>query len=118
MCYKLTAAQRAKLAGYLFTLFRNCKTLTHTVTADIHDERILSILAYHDVFIENQYLEHVVGRYSLRTTKQEVLPDALEQFYQNTLNQIRQFYELTTSTKETTTKTIKRRKRKNRKLLP
>ena len=78
MCYKLIAAQRAKLAGYLFTLFRNCKTLAHTVIADIHDERILVILTYHNVFIENQYLKHVVGRYSLRTTKQEVLSNTLE----------------------------------------
>ena len=81
MCYKLIAAQRAKLADYFFILFRNYKTLAHTVTADIHDERILSILAYYDVFIKNQYLEHVVERYSLRTTKQKVLPNALEQFY-------------------------------------
>src|SRR5437867_1681781 len=101
MCYKLIAAQRAKLAGYLFTLSRNCKTLAHTVIADIYDERILSILAYYDVFIENQYLKHVVERYDLRTTKQKVLSNALEQFYQNTLNQIRQFHGLTTSTKET-----------------
>ena len=81
MCYKLIAAQRAKLVGYLFTLFRNCKTLAHTVTVDIHNKRILSILAYHNVFIENQYLKHVVGRYGLKTTKQKVLSNALEQFY-------------------------------------